>query len=105
MLDTTGILASTGESVWYYRWGAQRTLGLSNGNDFLFRGRGLFWRPVLPLGVESRKMEGSGIMAAQQIVYKSVSARGEDAYQQQLFSLVQNVAGDFVLNFKAGGAR
>jgi hypothetical protein len=104
VLDTTAILAATGESVWYYRWGATRLLGLRDGGDFLFRGRGLFWRPVLPRGLEiTRKVEDTGLMSSQEVMMSTVSARGEDAFQQALFGLVQSVAKDFVLNFRAGG--
>jgi hypothetical protein len=104
VLDTTAILASTGESVWYYRWGATRTVGLQRGTSFLFRGRDMFWRPVLPEGLEApRTMTGTGILSSQQIMVSHTPAQAQDLYQQSLFALVQSVARDFVLNFRAGG--
>lgn len=102
MLDTTAILAATGESVWYYRWGSTKLVGLRDGADFLFRGRGQFWRPVALLGMDAPKMEHTGLMSSQEVVLSSVAAQGEDAFQQALFGLVQSVARDFVQNFHAG---
>lgn len=102
VLDTTAILASTAESVWYYRWGVTKPVGDQAGTNFLFRGRGMYWRPVEPATAKTRVMSSSGVMSSKDVIVGSVSATAASAYQAELFALVRSVAKDFVVNFRVG---
>ncbi len=99
-LDASAILAATGESVWFYRWGVTKPLSTRRDTRFLLRGRGVHWRPVkpdLPLPPPPPPE-----LASRDVVSHPRDAHGQDPLQAARFELVKRVAQDFVGNFRAG---
>lgn len=102
-LDATGVLSSSGEAIWFYRWGVGKKLHAERSLSYLFRGRGDFWRPVEPW--QPKRLKATPKMerdAEEEIVESHDREAKVDPYQAQKFELVETVASDFVKNFQAG---
>jgi hypothetical protein len=101
-LDSTAILTSTGESVWFYRNTTVKPVTKDTGARFLFAKYNGAWYPA------SRDFQlvaaiPSVTMSAEDVMQGSVSA-SKDPYATERLDLVRSVANDFVGRFRSGQA-
>lgn len=99
-LDTTAILSNTGESIWFYRRSVTQIVKDVTSLQFLFRGKGKYWRPVKPLQADQETVIQQEQTASRDVIAQSASSTTKDPYQAQKFDLVRRVATDFVAQFR-----
>lgn len=99
-LDSTAILTSTGESIWFYRNTTLKPVTTKSGGQFLFAKYQGQWFPArreMQLIQPIRRDTAS----AQDVSTGSVAA-GKDPYATERLDLVRAVAEDFVMRFRDG---
>jgi hypothetical protein len=100
-LDATMVLATSGESIWYYRRHLSHKLFDDVNRTYLFRGRGVYWRPILPKSLELGN--DVALEEFQTVDRKSREFKGsEDPYKDAKINLIRDVSKDFVERFRSG---
>lgn len=105
-LNVNVLFAASGESIWFYN----RTLTAGTTNEqnrrFLFRGRDVYWRPVLPTGAEVQLPTVDVDRAASSETVSATSTAGpQDQRRASEFGLIRTVVSDCVTRFRTPGGQ
>jgi hypothetical protein len=103
-LDTTAIITTSGESAWFFRRAvvepvARRELGM----QFLFKGSGQLWRPVLPQSAGGEAITAATeqeTLSATDTVTTVQAGQTGNQYAAERLALIRSVVEELVVRFR-----
>ncbi len=99
ILDTTAVIAGSGESMWFYRRNVSRRLAAAQNVRFLFMGSGLTWRPI-----ERERQQVVDVQqtrsSARDTFGDETQAGNNDPLAAERHAMVRMVVEDFVRQFR-----
>lgn len=106
-LDSTAVLAETGEAVWFYRKSETELVRSRVGSRFLFlkppHADGFY--PVRPANWVSSRDQQVQQAASEELLHFEEGGGAQDPYKEKRTELVRAVARDFVFQFRGGQQR
>jgi hypothetical protein len=103
-LDSTAIVTSGGESVWFYRRTVTLPVKTRSGMRFLFGRTGWGeWKPAIPLVAEALGVAPPPPQVrTEDVTETQVSGSAADPYAAEKLELIRAAATDFVTKFQSG---